>query len=416
MRPLAAVLALLLLPAGFPAQAQEEAKIRELLLKLDDDSIDVRADAARALVAMGKGALPGLKKAGADARGELRERIAEIVRKINDREKLAALLPPATRVSLKAERMPLKEAFEKLSKQAATPIDFAEVPADATVTVSLDQVPFWKAIEQVCRSSGKVMADAEADRVVVRSEPFVELPGKLTDLFSVKLQRVDLSSDGTFGQAERFERFTATFHVTWEKGAKPHRVFAKLAELVDEKGMEVVAEGDDLDPVMIASIPPDAIRQEFALSTPDRGPGPQARRVAKLKVDVELEFPLKFAEVKFNIAGGKVPVAAECPEFSARVQRCDRSQGPLTADLVISPKNGSETDLAYDSIFLYDKEGKTVYNGVAMQSSATNEEFFYQVTFPTAPEGATFSEIRIRVPTEVHREKMSVEVKDLPLE
>src|SRR5262249_39950477 len=129
MRVLAAVLILSSLAAP-----QEDLRIQELLRKLDDDSIEARAAAAAALVDLGKAALPALRRAVAGAGVELKDRLSEVVRKIQDRERLAALLPPPSRITLRAENLPLREVFQKVSKQTSTAIDYSEVPEEARVT------------------------------------------------------------------------------------------------------------------------------------------------------------------------------------------------------------------------------------------------------------------------------------------
>src|SRR6185503_11199386 len=183
----ASVLVLMLAVFALPPSlgSQEDLRIQELLRKLDDDSIEARASAAAGLIDLGRAALPALKRALVGAGFELRDRLGEVIRKIQDRERLATLLPPPSRITVKAANRPLREVFEIVSKQTSTPIAYSNVPEDARVTVSLDRVPLWKAIDQICRASGKVMADIKGDHVEIQPELFVPLPGKITDLFSV---------------------------------------------------------------------------------------------------------------------------------------------------------------------------------------------------------------------------------------
>jgi hypothetical protein len=393
---------------------QEDLRVQELLAKLDDDSIDVRAAATVALIDSGKTALPALQRLLPSAGVELKDRLAEIIRKIQDRDRLATLLPPPSRITLDAKDRPLREVFEKLSKQTATPIDYSEVPADAKVTIKLDRVPLWKAIDRVCRASGKVMPEVENDHVVITPEPFVALPGKITDLFCVTLQRIELSTEVIFGSPDRYERFNALFHVAWEKGARPYHLSAHISELVDETGSELVAADEDADAAVMSSISSDTIRQDFSLDSP-HGPGPQAVKIGKLKVEIQFEFPLKYAEVKLDVSAGKVPASAGCPEFDIRLSRLERLDGALTANVVMVPHGVLEGEIVAESVVLRDKAGKE-YPAVVTEGTPGNEtETPYQLTFPSAPEHVEFTEIQIRIPTEVHRERLEVEFKDLNL-
>jgi len=395
-------------------RGQEDLRIQELLRKLDDDAIDARASAAAALIEMGKAALPALKRALAGAGIELKDRLGEVIRKIQDRERLSTLLPPLSRITLQAKNQPLREVFAKVSKQTTTPIDYSEVPEDARITVSLDRVPLWKAIDQICRASGKTMADVRSDHVAITPEPYVALPGKLTDLFSVTLQRIELSTEVTFGSQERYEQFTAQLQVGWGKGARPSYLVARIAELVDENGNQLIAPGEEIEAGVRAPVATDAVGQEITLPS-SRGPGPQATKINKLHVEVEFEFPLKYAETKIDLSGAKTSGAAECAEFSVRLHKFERQDGTVTGALVMTPKGPLEGEIQTEAVILRDKKGKEYSVGVSEGSQANENETPYQLTVQNVPEEVEFVELIIRIPTEVHRERIDVDLKDLSL-
>src|SRR5690242_17670990 len=71
---------------------QDDRRVPDLLAKLDDDPIEVRAAAAVALIDLGKSALPELKRLVPSAGVELKDRLNEIIRKIQDRDRLSSLL------------------------------------------------------------------------------------------------------------------------------------------------------------------------------------------------------------------------------------------------------------------------------------------------------------------------------------
>jgi len=411
MSRFASVLLLALL--ALPTAAQDDVRLRELLQKLDDDAIEVRSAAADALSRMSGAALPALRKAAIGAGPEIRDRLAEIVRKIEERERLASLLPPPSRITLDAKNRPLRDVLLALAKQSSTPIEIGDVPPDARVTVSLRQAPLWKALEAVCKASGKAMVGVDGDHILVSGEPYVELPGRMTDHFRVTLESVELRSNGAFGQADRFETFNGSFRVSWEKGARPWRVVGQLLELVDESGTDLVnGEGDGQ---VISSIAPDMIHQDFALDLP-HGPGPQAMRIARLKAGIEFQFPLRYAEVKVDVSNGKIPAVAECPEYSVKLTHLERQDGVLIGNLTLIPgEKPPEGDLGAESVILRDKSGKE-YRGTVNDGNSTNEnETAYILSFPDAPAQVMPVEVRIRIPSEIHREKLDVELKDVPL-
>lgn len=416
MRMRAAVVLGLALIAWRPPllAGQDSDRIQQLLSKLDDDAIDVRASATTELLEAGMAALPQLRRAAATAGIELNKRLTEIIRKIQERQRLSTLLPPPSRITLEAKELSLREVFEKVSQQTLTPIDASKVPADLKVTVALDHVPLWKAIDRICRASGQVMFDAEPERVVITSEPYVSLPGKITDLFSVALQRIELSTEVAFGQPERFEHFNSVFHASWERGARPCRLKARIEGITDEKGIELVTPGEDVAPVVQSEIFGEAIGVEFSLESP-RGPGPQSTRVSRYQVALEFEFALKYAEAKLDLSAGKLPYA-ENPEFAVRLNRFERQEGTLAATATLTRRGALEAELTADGIILRDKKGKEYRPIVAEGTSTGNEhELSYQLQFPSTPEHAEFTQMTIKIPTEIHRERLELDLKDIAL-
>lgn len=410
MTRVASVVVVLALSGALPAQ--EDDRIRTLLQRLDDDSIEVRAASAGDLSKLGKTVVPLLKRVSSDAGPEMRDRLAEIIRRIEDRERLAALLPAPSRISLNARNRPLREVFESLMKQSRTPIDLSQVPQDARVTVSLREVPYWTALEEICRANGHVMVTPEADHLSVTAEPYAAIPRLTTPLFRVTLEQIDLTCNGTLGQPDRFDHFSALFHVAWEKGAQPWRLSGRIVEILDEKGDDL--SGSDSEQV-VSSIAPDSIHAQLLLGDP-HGPGPQATKLSRMKVEVLLDFPLRFAEVRLPIAEGKLPPAVECPEFSVHIDRLDRQDGLLVVALTMMPgTNPPDGDLLSEGILLQDVKGNAHTGQIRADPQSPQEGSKMEITFADAPPIAQLKELVVRIPAEVHREKLEVDLKDLPL-
>lgn len=409
MKRLISVLALLLTCA--PVPAQDEARFRELLQKLDDDRIGVRAAAAEELSKYGRDTVPLLRRAGGDAGVEKADRIKEIIRKIEDRERIAALLPAPSRITLEARNMPLREVLLRVAKQSRTALDVNEVPEDAKVTVSLKQVPYWRALEEICRASGRIMTAPKGDHIAFTAEPYVALPGLMTDHFRVVLERIELSSNGTFNQPDHFERFIPVFTICWEKGSRPWKLSAVLREIVDAQGADTEVMADPLIPPLDT----DSIQTELTLDC-QHGPGPQAVKVNRLKVGIELEYPLRYSEVKLDITEGRLPPAADGKEFSARVLRMDRQESTVIINVAIAlGKAPPEGEITSESLILRDKAGKEYKGRITDSPQTPDNETTYLVTFAEAPETVQLRELVIRLPLEIHREKLEIDLKDIPL-
>jgi len=146
-----------------------------------------------------------------------------------------------------------------------------------------------------------------------------------------------------------------------------------------------------------------------------RGPGPTATKIGKLKVEIEFEFPLRYAEVKVDLAANRTPATAECPEFSVKLGPLTRQEGILTTTLVMTPRGPLEGEIQSDAIVLKDKSGKEHSATVNVASQTNDNETAFMLTFQGIPNDAEPAELIVRIPTEVHRERIEVELKDLPL-
>src|SRR5205085_2049200 len=116
-----------------------------------------------------------------------------------------------------------------------------------------------------------------------------------------------------------------------------------------------------------------------------------------------------------DLTGGKFPASAACAEFEARIARVERVEGALTASLVIVPHATLEGEITAEAVVLRDKAGKEYPVTVTEGSPAAENETPYQLTFPTVPENVELGSLIIKVPIEVHRERLDVELKDLDL-
>src|SRR5258706_4124947 len=140
--PALALLALLA-PA---ASAQDEARIRELIQKLDDDSFEVREQAEKDLVAIGEAAVPLLKKAAEEAeqrkdRGELKVRTTSALRAIDFDLKARKVYADPPRVTLKLKDSYLTKALEEITRQTGVKFIASDVDPRGAVSIDVQEAP-----------------------------------------------------------------------------------------------------------------------------------------------------------------------------------------------------------------------------------------------------------------------------------
>src|SRR5438552_3254687 len=66
----------------------------------------------------------------------------------------APALPPARKVTLVGDKMPLSEALKKLHEQAGVVIEDKRGDDDPPLSLNLKDVPFWQAVDAVADAAG----------------------------------------------------------------------------------------------------------------------------------------------------------------------------------------------------------------------------------------------------------------------
>jgi len=401
MRTLLAVL--LLLP-------QEDAAIRDLIRNLDSDSLDVRSSAEAALAKMGKAAVPLLEDALKGASAEARGRIERILRTIADREKRASAVPAGTRVTLRAVDRPVLEVLEELQRRSGTPLELGKVPSDLKVTVSLENVCFWDALDEVCRATGQMVFQPKDLAVALAKKRYAARPRFVSGPFAVLLQEINSTISGTFGRAGD-RRTKIQFVLCWEKGGRPDRIGARPIEIRDDRGTDL------LDPKIpglqpyFASVEEDRLSQGQHLYL-GNVPAEEATKLARLKFELSCEFTLKYAEVMIEKPEGKSRTDLSCDKFSLTFQSCKRLGDVVRADFLFATTEGKPW-LQPVRGRAKDKEGKEYAGGVQTNVPVGNASLIY-MDFKV-PGSTELAELRISVPAEVHTERIVVDLKDVPL-
>lgn len=120
----------------------------QLIAQLGAKEYRAREAAARALAQRGEGALPAMRFALSTADPEIRRRLRQLI----DRVEREGLLRPKL-VTLHVEQKAVGKVFEELAQQTGYTLTCQQGDAQL-VTFDCENVPFWQAIDQVCRQSG----------------------------------------------------------------------------------------------------------------------------------------------------------------------------------------------------------------------------------------------------------------------
>jgi hypothetical protein len=140
-------LGIFLLYCGEPAPT-ESVSPRQLIEQLSASDYKVREAAAKALEAAGEAVLPTLRQAQPHNDPEVRKRLTQLIARLERQFLLAPRL-----VTIKADQTQVGQVFADLARQTGYQLNCTQGNANV-VTVNADNVPFWEAVDQVCRQTG----------------------------------------------------------------------------------------------------------------------------------------------------------------------------------------------------------------------------------------------------------------------
>jgi hypothetical protein len=234
-----------------PLFAQEPPKpapavpVETLVEQLSDRNFRTREAAAKALAERGEAALPALRKAfEAGSNAEARRRLQGIITGL---ERDLALSPK--RVTLKVKDQPVNEVVDAIAKQTGYAIQL-QGNRGARVTMNLDKVTFWEAMDRVCLDTGLFPQHNDGGPMQLYQQdqvwPFVSYHGP----FKVMAQSFNYNKQLTLGGLQRnpglnqprSETLQLSFIVQSEPKLPIMQIYlAKVTDAVDEFGAAMKA-------------------------------------------------------------------------------------------------------------------------------------------------------------------------------
>ncbi len=133
------------------AGAELQLEVRRLVRQLDDDSLENRQAAEKALVELGPDVLKLLPPVTRNTSAEVKVRLDRVRKALETAAAEAAA--EASTFTLEGE-MPLSEALAELEKQTGNKVmdfrgQFGQQRTDPNITADFDETPFWIALDQL---------------------------------------------------------------------------------------------------------------------------------------------------------------------------------------------------------------------------------------------------------------------------
>src|SRR5436190_10827658 len=132
--------------------APQDADVRDLLRRLEDDNAEVREKAQKQLGSLGESAIPVLKETAESPRtpGEVKLRVIAALKEIELAAKIAKVYPEPKRVTVKAADTMLREVLDEVARQSGLAIETSLVDAAAKVSLDATDLPAQQVLDLLC--------------------------------------------------------------------------------------------------------------------------------------------------------------------------------------------------------------------------------------------------------------------------
>lgn len=386
------------------ALVQSDAQIQEWIQKLQDDSIETRDEAAQKLIELGSNVLPQLEELAKSGDDELKSRIAQITAEIKKRGRLRQVMRVPSRVTLDLKDAPLRKALEDLAKSTGNDIETKKVPEDAKVTFMCENVPFWDALNGLCKAHGGVNWTAYK-KIEILPGKWADCPGRTHGPMVVRLRRIEWRDVKSFGQ-NNYTYVTAQFDVAWEKGTRPARVSFVPGSFQDDKGTDL------MDPERDSWSSSEAHDDEVGSSVTlyqYKAPHEEASAIDVLSGELRVEFPLTYVTLSFTDPATKVNTVQTVEDLSLTLRRFEVRGGTVRCEV----STGRRSSFYVNSLEVVDSAGK-VYRLDQRGSYSDGRQSTFQLNGMVPPK-AEIKELRYRAAKEIHIESLPLEFRKIPL-
>lgn len=271
-----------------------ESRVTGYAFQLRDDA--TRDRARDRLVHLGKAGLAALEKLEVDPvlLASIREEVA-----LND--SLGASYGPPHLFTFDGSEESLGVLLSRLETAAGAPFQKNNIDAGQKVSVKAEDVTFWEALDAICNKAAIWYMPATDPLYITGGGMASPKPRVYYGPTMIVMDRVQHLRRVTFNEIE--SDFSIRLILVWEKSISPlGATFRyKLSRVTDDTGASLIP----------AAPKAPATRTGVLVRNPGAGvdlsglkpPSPDAKKLAIVEGTLELEFPKRVDEVRFDVAG-----------------------------------------------------------------------------------------------------------------
>jgi len=400
------------------APNQDDDRARGLIERLSDDEIRVREKAAADLIDLGKVAIPALRRLEASGDVELKARATAILKGIAENEILSRHWRRGLRVTIDSDGAPIASVLEDLELQARD--SFRYDPADLRdpVVLHLKDVPFWQAVEELCRAAPALTWEGDGDALAFTRKVRLPYPTYRQGEFSVWVDAITFTRDYDFTGNPR-STFTMTVASSWESGIVPVAVDQRVTEILDEDGANLLQEDRYSSYGARLEAPKGRVKREVVYAPLQPG-AKSVKKFSRVKGAVSFYFPRSYEEVSIDLKGTMQPVQLDRMMIAVRNYRPlkDAAAFELIVTASTTPGDPLIDRLPYAEIAIVDDQGgrhRPPSSSRSQSYSGTSFTIHENLQVPL-PEGRTAVSLKFRVLKDVLEKRVPFEFADIAVE
>jgi hypothetical protein len=290
-------LAVLLL-TGAATSVQDVDPLSQFIVDLGHERATVRESALQALIASGPKAIPRLREALRSLDVEVQQRASRALVELERDEKLAGVMRARPPLTLSLQAVPFARALEEVARRTGIEFKGAVNVPDRAITATFTRAPLMQVLD-VLAAGAELQWSFEDDGTVRWSkDPPVLRPSCYSGGFRVSLRRVDVYRSWNFQSGDGFGWLYLEAKV--EPGIRPIGLPRfELCEIRDEAGNEVTSDSEMQGCFLVGPSPGGVGRKSGALyeSSPFtlRLLERPARKLSRIRGRAAFLFPLDTA-------------------------------------------------------------------------------------------------------------------------
>lgn len=424
------VLALVLTgAAAYPAAvtsrraADLKQRVASLIDQLGSPDYQTREAAQRRLLEIGEPAMAQLRRARQYPDAEIVQRAEHILGQIQRNHAQRELA--GTSCSGRFVKRPVSQVLTALCRSTGNPFwlpkDFWQAGrAEPLVSITLDKVAFWEAVDAVCRQANLRPSLHNRERALsLRRSPYVRLPTAYSGAFRVTCTRIVVMRD----LQEASSRMQVRMGIAWEPRLVPIQlgVDRRPALAQDDRGNDLVprgAEGQIRCPTGGATNIAQSV--ELRLVVPPRG----ARTIRRLRGAFSVLMPGRFTTIVFDQpAAGPVKTQARDDVVVRLVEFRTNAPDQWLVSVDIRYDTPGEQHESYRSWHQANrcrlrrrKDGKLFGPEGGYNTTVRREGLIgFQYIFTDMKGKPADYDLVYRLPTLILRQRVTYELKDLAL-